>query len=350
MAIARDATSSGSTTGTSLTISHTISGTNRMLFVMPNEDATGLTATRITGVTYNGVAMTKLAETYRTFSSGFVTTLWGLAAPATGTHDIVISLSASDGISSQNASFTGCDQTLPTGNALKTFSSNANATCSFSPVSIADNSWAIARCIGLDGATVNGTNFVGYGFSNNSGGDSNAGLGTSGTETVDATQALSGVRWGGCVCGVFAPVVSTTTTLNLSELLTLQRESTSRTWNAPRSPFDIITITETIQGIKGRIIEILETLGINESLGRTWSATRSFSESVGITERFSGVTTYIRGLIETQTIIEYLVASIQIIRTLVLSEIVTIIEYVRFPLNWLKRTKPTTTWTPRTKP
>lgn len=210
MAIARDATSSGSVTGTSLTISHDVAGSNRMLFVMPLEDASGLTATRITGVTYNGVAMTKLTETYRTFSSGLVQTLWGLVAPDTGTHDIVISLSASDTVSSQNASYTGCDQNLPTGTALKTFSSNNSDKCLFQPVTIADDSWAIARCIGLDAATVNDTNFVGFGFTNNTGGDSNGSLGTAGTETVQADQG-SGVRWGGCVCGVFAPAADTFT-------------------------------------------------------------------------------------------------------------------------------------------
>lgn len=123
-------------------------------------------------------------------------------------------------------------------------------------------------------------------------------------------------------------------------------ESTTRTWNAPRSPIDIVTITESTSSIKGRIIELLETMGIIDTVSRTVSWTRSFTDTVTITEIFVRITEII--ITDLVAITDSFSRAWSLSRSLL--DLSTIIEYVRLPLNWLKRTKPTTLWTPRTKP
>jgi hypothetical protein len=101
MAIAIDATSNGYTSAaTSLTISHTVAGSNRVLVVGVS------TQTTITGVTYNGVAMTLGVTGTNTF-------IYYLATPDTGTHDIVISLNASGWCQGYGTSLSGCKTASP---------------------------------------------------------------------------------------------------------------------------------------------------------------------------------------------------------------------------------------------
>lgn len=76
--------------GTSLTISITSSASNRYLAVWAS-DWTGDT---VTGVTHNGTSMTQLVKQTRNPDSGSLENYWyGLANPATGTNNVVISRS-----------------------------------------------------------------------------------------------------------------------------------------------------------------------------------------------------------------------------------------------------------------
>jgi hypothetical protein len=134
-----------------------------------------------------------------------------------------------------------------------------------------------------------------------------------------------------------------------SESIVLQAESTSRTWAVTRGlPTDVVTITEAITGFKGRILDILESLGIVDSISRTWSATRSPSDTVSISEAVSKSAGFVRSVLDNVGITDTVTKGIALIRSM--TDYVGITEYVSFPLNWLKRTRPTTTWTPRTKP
>ena len=113
MAIALDSTSSGQTTGgspTSTTVSHTVvSNTSGIIVVcVANVDPS-----IVSGVTYNGSAMTLVIERndadYRNCS------IWRLLAPSTGTHDIVVTHSASNTVKVFGAAFTDVDQVTPIG-------------------------------------------------------------------------------------------------------------------------------------------------------------------------------------------------------------------------------------------
>ena len=87
MAIAYDTVSKGNIDGNSgsLTISHTCSGSDRLLVV-----ATAIydsTPSTVSGITYNGVALTKINHRTQTNSRA---EMWYLLAPDTGTNNVVV--------------------------------------------------------------------------------------------------------------------------------------------------------------------------------------------------------------------------------------------------------------------
>ena len=106
MSIAIDSQSSVfSTTGTSLTFAHTCSGDNRILFVNYHSSTT---ADYVTGITYNGTSMTKVAGT-QVKGDHYIGTYY-LINPDSGSHNVVISAGSSDSIRAHAISYTGVKQ------------------------------------------------------------------------------------------------------------------------------------------------------------------------------------------------------------------------------------------------
>lgn len=108
MAIAYDATSKGAAaTPLTLTVSHTCTGSNLLLTasVLWFDSA----AKTLSGVTYNGVAMTLGTSNA---SGNYKHSMWYLINPATGTHDIVATWSGAinDNATLIGASYTGAKQ------------------------------------------------------------------------------------------------------------------------------------------------------------------------------------------------------------------------------------------------
>ena len=101
--IAFDAQSKSSTTGTSLTFSHTVSGSNRVLIVAASSNG----GDHITGITYNAVAMTQQAKL--AVGTNYVY-LYYLIAPDTGAHDVVVSSGSSVVLVACAVSYTGVSQ------------------------------------------------------------------------------------------------------------------------------------------------------------------------------------------------------------------------------------------------
>jgi hypothetical protein len=109
MAIAIDASPAGlyQATGTTNTVSVTVSGSDRILVVFCVAGGRD-----ISGVTYNGVALTELLD-YDNEGSYYYTSLYYLVAPDTGTHNLVMTI-ASSGLSVLvGLSCTGVDQATP---------------------------------------------------------------------------------------------------------------------------------------------------------------------------------------------------------------------------------------------
>jgi len=95
----------------SVTWSHTCSGDNRGIFV---GCAVVGDVGMVTGVTYNGTALTGLWDVVR---SSYNTSGWFLVNPASGAHDVVVTFATNTaGWSDQGVfalSFTGVDQSTP---------------------------------------------------------------------------------------------------------------------------------------------------------------------------------------------------------------------------------------------
>lgn len=142
-AIAFDATAQKVyTTGGTITQAMTIgSGSNRILFVMANDEDTN--SDNITGVTYAGVSMARIQSrnggTKNTFH-----TLYMLVNPTSGTNNIVVSNSnAGDGVTIIATSYTGASQTGQP-DASTNNSGTAVSTITTSLITIADNSWMVS--------------------------------------------------------------------------------------------------------------------------------------------------------------------------------------------------------------
>lgn len=191
-------------TNTVITVPVNCTGAS-MLVVGVYEDVASGNANHVASMTYNGVETpTFLIDEYRTFSAGFISSLWALPSPSAGTNDVVVTLTGSETFHVFAWSLAGADTTLPTGAALAKFSSNSASASTMTPTSIADGSWALTVLRNLDGNIADSTNYVSLvGALSVSAGDSNGSTGPAGVVTVEGVRASS--RWGGCVTALFAP-------------------------------------------------------------------------------------------------------------------------------------------------
>jgi uncharacterized repeat protein (TIGR01451 family) len=123
--VAVDATTSaaanpaGAGTAT-LSFAHTTSAAaNRLLIVGVSINITNNSGTAVTGVTYNGAALT-LVGAHNDTSLTRRVEMWQLLAPATGTFNVVVSVNVPTavtvGVAAGATTFTGVDQTVPLGN------------------------------------------------------------------------------------------------------------------------------------------------------------------------------------------------------------------------------------------
>lgn len=136
--------------GTSLTYSHTCTGSNLLLLVGVRGTSTNGS---ITGVTYNGVAMTEITRVLETGGNIYIY-LFGLLAPSTGANNIVVSSSSNSLITAVSASFTGVKQSgLPDASTTNTGASPLTTSLT----SIADNCWGILLAQDNNGLVTAGT-------------------------------------------------------------------------------------------------------------------------------------------------------------------------------------------------
>lgn len=102
------------------TFSHTCSGADRVLFVevgVGTAAPTTDTAVVVSGVTYNGVAMTFIGRRHSNDSNTGYAELWVLVNPDTGANTVSVTFSSLDGTDAVceigSVSFTGVDQVTP---------------------------------------------------------------------------------------------------------------------------------------------------------------------------------------------------------------------------------------------
>lgn len=204
MAIAIDAVSSGKTAAgasATLTISHTVSGSNRAIIV-------GVSANLATaGVTYNGVAMTQAVAQS---SGGPRGAIFYLVNPDTGTHDIVITISSAGRIVGGGISFTGVDISSPIGttNSATGTSTTPSVALTNVPASafVVDTGGAGNRTWTVDASQVERWNLIED--SNNVTGVGSTEAGAGGTNTMSWTLGSSGewIMMGVAVLGIPDPL------------------------------------------------------------------------------------------------------------------------------------------------
>lgn len=175
MAITYDTSANGIAPGaTSLTYSHTVTGSNPILFVGV---FTATTADTVTGVTYNGVAMTRINTRANATSRAY---LYVLPGCATGANNIVVTVSGAITIQGISLSYTGASQTgQPDSNATNQVTSNSTLTTSTTVV--ASNCWLVSFMsleVAGGAAAGTGTTLRASQAANSSMGDSNGTVGT----------------------------------------------------------------------------------------------------------------------------------------------------------------------------
>jgi len=132
MPIAYDATSLGSGNTGTLTVSHTCSGSDRILFVHCGKDHTA-----ISGITYAGVSLTKVVTAG---SGGECSSMWMLVNPASGANNIVVSFTPTPAVYMAAASYTGAKQT---GQPEQSTGAQVSGNLSLSITTAIDNCWAV---------------------------------------------------------------------------------------------------------------------------------------------------------------------------------------------------------------
>ncbi len=217
MEIALDSVNAGGTgTGTSLTYSHTCTGSNLILFVAISVLTVGVDD--LTTVTYNSVAMTQVGKknTNAGGDNRWVY-LYYLVNPSTGANNIVISSTSSTQTTSNAVSYTGAKQTgVP--DASATNSTTGSTSLTGTVTSIADNCWTVGAIRGSGGAlsASGGTTIRGTISSFNKICDSNGAITPAGSTSLGYT-CTSGDN--AIVIASFAPYVAATTSANFFTLL-----------------------------------------------------------------------------------------------------------------------------------
>ena len=138
LAVDTQATGGQTTTTATLTWAHTCTGSNLILIVGLTEEGTY----SVTGITYNGVAMT--LGKGGTGGAGYGRPdLWYLINPATGANNVVITHSTTTNrLTGVSVSYTGAKQSgQPDASASNNVASVTTMTTTLT--SIADNSWTV---------------------------------------------------------------------------------------------------------------------------------------------------------------------------------------------------------------
>ena|SRR3990167_11163893 len=206
MAIAFDAASEGSVVdNTTLTISHTTAGSNRALFFAVDVDKSSGDADVITGVTYNGVAMTRIGIAAAQANSKV--SLYVLNNPTIGTNDIVTTLSAAPATTtcrgvgmSYSEVHQGAIDSSATGN-------NSGTTITATTTVVGTGCWLVGAFYGNAGGLAASTDTTERGDETNLTGDDSNAIVAAGSRSLVVTCNSDNFAW---VVASFSPFVPTT--------------------------------------------------------------------------------------------------------------------------------------------
>lgn len=260
MAIAFDAgTYSAAATSTSLTFSHTCTGSSRILFVMGHDKQTS--ATVVTGVTYGGAAMTQVNTLAGSATQNDrAITLWYLVNPASGANNVVVSASESVSLRFHAVSYTGARQiSQPDGSDTST--GNGVATISTDITTTADNCWMLM--FGKDDVhTYTSTTGDTMRLASDAAGhfiaDTGAAITPAGANTM-TIQPNTGSIVVGALAVSFSPVQSATIvdTVKVGDSLTVGRILSS-------TIVDIVKVGDVVSAIRRLTATVVDTVKVGD--------------------------------------------------------------------------------------
>lgn len=145
MAIARGNVASILSAGAGTTVTYAFDsgtlGSDRYLIVAI---FSSLTTDTVTGVTYAGVTMTQLAKyKFAVAQGGIYAYFYGVAAPTTGSNNIVVSSSSSIDPGILGAVYTGVSQTGQPDSTANNTRGSGSGDFTVTTTTVADNSWII---------------------------------------------------------------------------------------------------------------------------------------------------------------------------------------------------------------
>lgn len=332
MAIAFDASAQGTTglgSAASLTIAHTCSGSNRVLIVCVQ---TVVHAIDVTGVTYNGVTMTLLDD--QDTGIGYMYVFY-LLAPATGTHNIVISATPNILMFAVSGSWTGIRQGLfPDAETKNIYSGSSNTT---TLTTVIDNCWCVLAdsAANTSSAGTNSTSRVNQGAALY---DSNGPI----TPPGSFSMSVNRTGGGGDIMFSMAPAGGTITK-TLSETVT-HTDTIQKQTN--RILLESVAHTDAIvkQRIKAKML--IESVAHTDTIQKQKVSSKTLTETVTHTDTLVHFRTASKILTETVHHTDTFLRTIG--RTF--REIVTHLDSFATPGFWRDRTRPTSTWTDRNKP
>ncbi len=195
--------------GTPQSFNHTVTGSNPILFCSTYENNN---VSFISGVTYNSVSMTELANVT---GNAITNRLWYLINPSTGTHSVTITANAG-GMTTLAicASYTGAKQS----GVPDAFTTEAKSDTTFTETltTVADNAWTVITDInGLN--TVAGTNTTQRAVGTRSFiGDSNGPITPAGSHSMTVTQDSG---FGSVIMASFAPFVASSPSVKVPDII-----------------------------------------------------------------------------------------------------------------------------------
>jgi len=158
MAIAYDSAASGTrfaSTGTSHSFNHTTSGSDRFLTVQVGSYRASGGGDVVSGVTYNGVAMTLLGQDDVQPNTEYY--FFHLVNPATGTNTVTVTYASTNFVWAVSASYTGVDQSSPIdSSAFDVSGQNVRSSITSTTTVVANDCWLVGGFFGNNGGITAG--------------------------------------------------------------------------------------------------------------------------------------------------------------------------------------------------
>lgn len=235
----------------SATFSHTCTGSNLILIVAigGRQSLASKGNLVITGVTYNGVALTKIRADEIDSDASFRTELWYLIAPATGAHNVVVTYTGSiiyGGCVS--SSYTLVEQSAGALDAQGTAQNDSSTTLSANITNIATSSIIIDAVYSRSGTlTKNAAQSLNGGITINSDdnvGSSRKSVSSAGADTMDWTESNDGNSWVMSLVSIRSPLE-----INVSDSPTVTES---------------VTVSEISSGVK--LVDVSDSPTVTDAL------------------------------------------------------------------------------------